>query len=533
MAAIVSVASPSSSVINEIFADESWLCISHRKKLIFTYHSYPVYERLAFPNKNFHTHFLEKCLLHFLRIGTIATNMAVEGNRMGHKKEHWTSRVGFILASAGAAIGLGQIWKFPYVTGMSGGGAFFLLFIIFTLLIGLPMLISEYIIGRGSGKEAISAYKKLAPDSAWVWVGRLGVIGSFLLLSFYSVVGGWVLIYSVRSVLGKIIAEGADYSALFGSIISSPVTTLVGLFIFTLLNVIVIAFGIANGIERANKIMMPLLFIFFIVLVVRALTLDGAMEGVVFFLAPDFSKLTGESILFALGQSFFSLSVGFSCMVTYSSYLKRDVSLTSSAGSVAALNIFTSFLAGLAIFPVVFALGFEPTEGPGLLFMVLPAAFGEIPFGAFFLALFLVLLLFATLTSSFSLYEIIVAAITANGKLSRKQAALIIGLVVFVAAIPSALTESVLFDVTIFGKTIFDATDYLVSNILLPLGGLLIALFIIHRADKSFVKEEFLLAGNAGETLYKAWRGLMTWLVPIVIIVVFLDTLGLTKWIFG
>src|SRR5690606_35664391 len=250
---------------------------SPRKKLIFTNHSYPVYERLAFPNKNIHTHFLEKCLLHFLRIGTIATNMAVEGNRMGHKKEHWTSRVGFILASAGAAIGLGQIWKFPYVTGMSGGGAFFLLFIIFTLLIGLPMLISEYIIGRGSGKEAISAYKKLAPDSAGVWVGRLGVTGSFLLcsfysvvggwvlilLSFYSVVGGWVLIYSARSVLGKIIAEGADYSALFGSIISSPVTTLVGLFIFTLLNVIVIAFGIANGIERANKIMMPLLFIFF------------------------------------------------------------------------------------------------------------------------------------------------------------------------------------------------------------------------------------------------------------------------------
>src|SRR5690606_13142027 len=212
---------------------------------------------------------------------------------------------------------------------------------------------------------------------------------------------------------------------------------------------------------------------------------------------------TGESILFALGQSFFSLSVGFSCMVTYSSYLKRDVSLTSSAGSVAALNIFTSFLAGLAIFPVVFALGFEPTEGPGLLFMVLPAAFGEIPFGAFFLALFLVLLLFATLTSSFSLYEIIVAALTASSKLSRKQAAWFIGVIVFIAAIPAALTESVLSDVTLFGLSIFDATDYLVSNILLPLGGLLIALFIIHRADKKFVQEEFLLAGKTNVFFYQ------------------------------
>lgn len=452
---------------------------------------------------------------------------------MERQREQWTSKIGFILASAGAAVGLGQIWKFPYVTGMSGGGAFFLIFIIFTLLIGMPMLISEYIIGRGTASEAISAFKKLAPKSAWVWVGRLGVIGSFLLLSFYSVVGGWVLIYSVRSVLGKIISERADYGALFGSIIATPTTTLIGLFFFTLINVIVIALGIASGIERANKIMMPLLFIFFLVLVVRALTLEGALEGVVFFLAPDFSKITGESVLFALGQSFFSLSVGFSCMVTYSSYLKRDVSIPSAAGSVVGLNIFTSFLAGLAIFPVVFALGFEPTEGPGLLFMVLPAAFSEIPFGAFFLALFLVLLLFATLTSSFSLYEIIVAALTASGKLSRKQAAWFIGVIVFIAAIPAALTESVLSDVTLFGLSIFDATDYLVSNILLPLGGLLIALFIIHRADKKFVQEEFLLAGKTNVFFYQLWRKLMTWLVPIVIIVVFLDTLGLTKLLFG
>src|SRR5690625_89575 len=240
---------------------------------------------------------------------------------MKENREQWTSKFSFILASADAAIVLGAIWKFPYVTGMSGGGAFFLIFVIFTVLIGLPMLISEYIIGRGTGKEAVSAYQKLAPKSVWVWIGRLGVLGCFLLLTFYSVVGGWVLIYSGMSIPGQIIGESADYGALFGSITSNASITLVGLLLFTIVNVIVISLGIQNGIERANKYMMPLLFIFFIILVIRSLTLEGAMEGVKFFLAPDFSNITGEAVLYALGQSFFSLAVGFSCMVSYIFYL--------------------------------------------------------------------------------------------------------------------------------------------------------------------------------------------------------------------
>jgi len=391
------------------------------------------------------------------------------------------------------------------------------------------MLISEFIIGRGAGKEAVSAYKRFAPNSVWVWIGRIGVIGCFLLLTFYSVVGGWVLIYTLLSIPGKVIQDGASYEALFGSIISSPIATLVGLLLFTCINVIVISFGIKNGIEKANKYMMPLLFIFFLIIVVRALTLDGAMEGVRFFLAPDFSSITKESILYALGQSFFSLAVGFSCMVTYSSYLKKDVNLTSSAGTVVSMNIFVSLLAGLAIFPVVFALGFEPAEGPGLLFIVLPAAFGELPFGALFLSLFLILFLFATLTSSFSLYEIIVAAFTSNGKRSRKSVTIVLGIILFIAAIPAALSESMLADVMVFGKNIFDATDFLVSNILLPLGSVLIALFIIHKMDKSLVKEEYHLGGNNQRSFYPIWRFLMTFIVPITIIVVFLNTLGIIR----
>ncbi|MBM7714095.1 NSS family neurotransmitter:Na+ symporter [Bacillus thermophilus] len=446
---------------------------------------------------------------------------------MEERKEQWSSKLGFILASAGAAIGLGAIWKFPYVTGMSGGGAFFLIFVVFTLLIGLPMLISEFIIGRGSGREALSAYKKLAPDSFWVWVGRLGLLGCFLLLSFYSVVGGWVLIYSGLSLPGKIIADGANYPDLFGAVTGSPWITLLGLLLFTLANVLVIASGVQNGIEKANKYMMPLLFLFFIILVIRSLTLDGAMEGVKFFLAPDFSNITGESLLYALGQSFFSLAVGFSCMVTYSSYLKKDVSLTSSAGSVVGMNIFVSLLAGLAIFPVVFAFGYEPAEGPGLLFIVLPSVFSQLPFGEVFLSMFLLLFLFATLTSSFSLYEIIVAAFTANGKRSRKQVTWLAGVVIFIAAIPAALSSSSLSNFTIFGKSVFDATDYLVSNLMLPFGSLLIALFIIHRMDKVLVKEEFLLNGTIAPGFYSGWRLLMTWIVPATIVVVFLNTLGL------
>ncbi|OLN21142.1 hypothetical protein BTO30_16530 [Domibacillus antri] len=441
------------------------------------------------------------------------------------KTEQWSSKIGFILSSAGAAIGLGAIWKFPYVTGQSGGGAFLLLFILFTLLIGLPMLITEFIIGRGSGREAVSAYKKLAPDSFWTGIGKIGVAGCFLLLSFYSVVGGWVLIYTIMALFGGVIGNG-DPGALFGAVTGNPWLTLGGHALFMLLNIIIIAAGVQNGIERASKYMMPLLFIFFIILVIRSLTLDGAMEGVQFFLQPDFSKITGESVLYALGQSFFSLAVGFSCMVTYSSYLNKDVSIPASAGSVALMNIFVSVLAGLAIFPVVFAFGFEPAEGPGLLFVVLPSVFSQLPFGELCLFLFLLLFLFATLTSSFSLLEIITAAFMKGNPAARKKISWISGLIVFIAGIPAALSFSVLSDVLFFDRTVFDATDFLVSNILLPLGNLLIALFIAWRMDKVIVKEQYYLNADSLAGTYPAWITLMRWLVPITIAVVFVYSIS-------
>ncbi|WP_299094071.1 sodium-dependent transporter [uncultured Metabacillus sp.] len=445
---------------------------------------------------------------------------------MQNKREQWSSKLGFILSSAGAAIGLGAIWKFPYVAGMNGGAAFFLVFLAFTVLIGLPMLISEFIIGRGAKQEAISAYKKLAPDSLWDNIGKLGVIGCFLLLSFYCVVGGWVLVYSLLSIVGQVIHAGANYPELFGKVTSSPSITLLGLALYLLINIIVITFGIKNGIERASKYMMPLLFLFFIVLVARSLTLDGAMAGVEFFLKPDFTSVTGDGILYALGQSFFALAVGFSCMVTYSSYLDKSVSIPASATSVVVMNIFVSLLAGLAIFPAVFALGLEPTEGPGLLFIVLPTVFSQIPFGEFFLSLFLLLFLFATLTSSFSLLEIIVSAFTEGGKRSRKGVSWVAGAAVFLAGIPAALSMGPLSDLLIFEKTIFDATDYLVSNILLPLGNLLIAVFISFKMNKALIKQEFILANSYPPQLFAVWRFLMRWVVPLTIAIVYLHSLG-------
>lgn len=439
----------------------------------------------------------------------------------------WSSKIGFILASAGAAIGLGAIWKFPYVTGMNGGGIFLLLFIAFTLLLGLPMLISEFIIGRGSGKEAVSAYKKLAPNSIWTFVGRLGVLGCFLLLSFYSVVGGWVLIYTLMSIFGFIIQGGADYAALFQLVTASPWITLLGTILFLLINLIVITMGVKEGIEKASKYLMPLLFVFFIIIVIRAVTLEGAMEGIIFFLKPEISNITTESVLYALGQSFFALAVGFSAMVTYGSYLNEKTSIPFAAATVCVMNILVSLLAGLAIFPVVFSFGLEPAEGPGLLFIVLPAAFSQMPMGELFLALFLILFLIATLTSSFQLIEIIVAAFTERGRFSRKKVTWMAGLIILLASIPAGLAPGLLSDITLFDKNIFDLTDYLVSNILLPFGALLIALFIILRMDRLLVKEQFTMAGKQSARFFQIWWFLMRYIVPVTIIIVFLNTLGI------
>ncbi|MCY1026025.1 sodium-dependent transporter, partial [Mammaliicoccus sciuri] len=341
----------------------------------------------------------------------------------------------------------------------------------------------------------------------------------------YSVVGGWITIYTALGLTGNLISDDTNYSKVFEQIIGEPFTVLIGVFVFILMNVVVLNFGIKKGIERANNVLMPLLFIFFIILVVRAVTLEGASEGLSFFFSFNFEDFSAEGVLYALGQSFFALAVGFSCMVTYSSYLSKKESLPTSAMSVSIMNIIVSILAGMAIFPVVFAFSLEPTEGPGLLFIVLPNVFAQMAFGSVFLTLFLLLFLFATLTSSFSQFEIIISAFEKEGKRSRSKIVWVLGLLTFIACIPSSLSYGVLADVSIFGKSIFDATDYLVSNILLPIGCLLIAIFISFRMDQAIVKREFQMGNQLSLKWFKLWKFLMRYIIPIIILIVFICSL--------
>lgn len=447
-------------------------------------------------------------------------------------KDQWSSKLGFILAASGSAIGLGAIWKFPYVAGTSGGGAFLLIFLLFTFLIGLPLLMGEFIIGRSTQKDAINSYKEIAPNTSWHLIGRLGIVTCFILLSFYSVVGGWVLIYIWKTATGSLSGlTQADYGDLFGNIVSNPYISVGAQFIFMIMTTFVIAKGVTSGIEKASKYMMPALFVLFIILTIRSFTLDGAMEGVSFFLKPDFANVTSETILFAMGQSFFALSIGVSVMVTYSSYLSKKESLPQSAISIVLMNLLVAILAGLVIFPAVFAYGLEPDAGPTLLFNVLPTIFGQMPFGTLFFLAFLILFLFAALTSAFSMLEIIVAATSKGDDTKRKKYAWIIGAAIFVIGVPSALSYGVLSDFTIFGKILFDAFDFLVSNILMPLGALLIAIFIPMKISKEKLYDELRTGSNIGKRLFSVWFLLIRYVAPVAILIVFADVLGLLNFL--
>ncbi|WP_010281788.1 sodium-dependent transporter [Bacillus timonensis] len=444
------------------------------------------------------------------------------------QSEQWSSKISFILAAAGSAIGLGAIWKFPYVAGTSGGGIFFLLFLFFTLLIGLPLLLAEFVIGRSTQKNAIDSFKELAPRTNWHFVGRLGFITNAILLSFYSVVGGWILIYLFSGSIGRLngLTE-TEYGKYFGETISNPFLVVTAQLVFMLITIIVVAKGVQAGIETASKWMMPALFILFIVIIIRSVTLENSLEGIMFILKPSLSSITSDTILFALGQSFFALSVGACTMLTYSSYLSKKENLVQSAFSIVLLNILVTLLAGLAIFPAVFAFSLEPDAGPVLLFNVLPTVFSNMPFGMIFLVAFLLLFLFATLTSAFSMLELIVSNLSKGDEQKRKLNAWVSGLVIFMIGVPSSLSFGVWSDVSLFGKSIFDFADYLVSNILLPIGAFFISLFVSFKFPRKALFEEMRLGSGFPFTLLKVWFFLIRYVVPIVIVIVFLDSLGI------
>jgi len=442
------------------------------------------------------------------------------------EREQWSTKLGFILSAAGSAIGLGAIWKFPYITGQNGGGAFLMLFLLFTLLIGLPLLLAEFSIGRAGGQDAVTSYKKLAPNKPWYAIGILGVITCFILLSFYSVIGGWIIIYLFKAATGSLSnVQNVGYDELFTTTISNTALSLSMQFIFILIIILVVAKGVQKGIERMSKIMMPALAVLFLILVARSLTLPHAIDGVRFLLQPDFSKVNSQTVLEAMGQSFFTLSLGVSVMVTYSSYLSKKESLPKSAISIVGMNIAVVLLAGLAIFPAVFAFDMKPDAGPVLLFHVLPSIFSQLPFGMLFFFLFLIVFLFAALTSGFSMLEMIVAIITKGDPDKRKKWAWIIGLGIFFVGIPSALSYGVLADFQIFGKTFFDLADYTVSNVLMPIGALLIAIFVSWVMKKSTVFQELEEGSGMKKGVFQAWYFLLRYIVPILIIIVMFNVL--------
>jgi len=446
----------------------------------------------------------------------------------GTERGNWQSQFGFIAAAAGSAVGLGNIWKFPYLAGRYGGAAFVLVYLILIIFIGVPLMNSELLVGRKSGRNAVGAFKALAPNTPWFIVGAMGILAGFIILSYYSVVAGWAVAYLFKS--GAYMAAEADHANIFVGSITNPVIPVIWHFIFMLMCIGIVVAGIEKGIEKYSKILMPLLVLILFVLILRSVTLSGAGKGLAFYLKPDFSKLTAEGILAALGQAFFSLSLGMGCMIVYGSYLKKDQDIPVNSYWICGADTAIAFLAGLAIFPAVFAFGLEPGAGPGLTFITVPAVFAAMgPVGHFFGILFFFLLTIAALTSAISLLEVVSAYFIDEAKWDRKKAVWIMGLIIFLLGIPSSLGLGVWSGVKIIGgRDIFDSLDYIASNIFLPLGGFLLCIFIGWYWGTTKATEEANI-GAKSIKLGNTYSFLIKYIVPIAIFIVFLNSIGVIK----
>jgi NSS family neurotransmitter:Na+ symporter len=430
--------------------------------------------------------------------------------------------MGFVLAASGSAIGLGNVWKFPYVTGQNGGGAFVLIYLVCIFAVGLPIMLAEFTLGRKTNLNPVGAFKALKPNTPWVGVGYMGVVAGFLILSFYGVVGGWTLAYIVKSFSQSVLEfqSPKDAGQFFGEFIANPTEVVIYHALFMGLCMSIVIKGVHGGIERTCDILMPTLFVILLILMVRSLTLPGAMEGVKFYLSPDFSKITPSVILIALGQAFFSLSLGMGAMLTYGSYLSEKENLTSATVYVVLFDTMIALLVGMVIFPAVFAMGLEPAEGPSLVFSVLPAVFSSMPFGTVVSIIFFVLLAIAAITSGISLLEVVVAYFIDQVGWARKKAVLIVGLIIFTLGIPSGLSFGVMSDVKFMDKTFFDIVDNIASNYLLPLGGMLTAVFVGWKWGVVKAREEI----EKHETRFhwaNQWGFLIRYITPVAVAFVF------------
>ncbi len=446
-------------------------------------------------------------------------------------REHFGSRAAVIMAMAGSAIGLGNIWRFPFIAGQYGGAAFILVYIFFCLLVSLPILLCESVIGRRTHKNTVGAMKELAPGSGWKFLGLLTVIAPVILLSYYSVVGGWSVEYLYKAVTLQFRPEAAsEVPGMFGSFVSSSGRPVLCLFVFLAITAVIVYLGVKKGIERFSKVSMPVLFVLVLVIAVYSMTLAGSNEGVQYLVRPDFSKLTPDALAAALGQSFFSLSLGAGTMLTYSSYVSKDEDLVASGAGTAVSDLLFAVLAGFAVMPAVFASGIAPTAGPGLVFETLPFIFAKMGSAAGFMSaaasiVFFLTILVAALTSSISMMEVGVAYLVEERHVSRHRATLGIFFFSFAAGILCSLSFGPLSGVKIAGNSIFDFLDKLCSNWLLTLGALFFCLFVGWKMDRSAVRDELTNGGSRtfNARVFPVIYFLVRYIAPAAILLVFLS----------
>ncbi|MDR2680398.1 MAG: sodium-dependent transporter [Tannerella sp.] len=443
-------------------------------------------------------------------------------------RDTFGSRLGVIFATVGCAVGLGNIWRFPYMLGSNGGAAFLLIYFLCALLLGLPVMIAEFYIGRHSRRNAVGAFKAIVPKTGWAVIGYNGVLAAFIILGFYSVISGWTFEYVFQSVTDSFTGKSVnDFESEFLLFSSGTFRPLFWALLFIFITHFIVTSGVKKGIERFSKLLMPVLFVILVVLCIRSVTLPGAMSGLAFLFAPDFGKIDSSVLLSAMGQAFFSLSVGMGCLITYSSYFGDKTNLQSTALQVAIIDTFIAVLAGIMIFPAVFSFGIEPAAGVELVFITLPNVFSKLPLGNLWACIFFLLLSVAALTSTISLHEVATAYLHEERHISRKKAAYCVSSGVIVLAVLSSLSFGILKDFTVFGLTIFDFLDYVTAKLMLPLGGMFICIFVGWRIDKKILKAELTNRGTATFYFFGVYSILLKYAAPVAIAFIFLNELGL------
>ena len=451
---------------------------------------------------------------------------------MSNERGNFGSKIGIVLATAGSAVGLGNVWRFPYMVGEDGGAAFILVYIICILLLGLPGMICEFIVGRHAQANAAAAYDKLSGGRPWKLVGYLGILTSTIILGFYAVVAGWCLQYLYAALVGQLSGDANYVKDYFVSFSSSPVRPVLFGIAFILITHLVVVRGVRGGIERASKTLMPILFLLLLILVVASCLLPGAMEGVRFLFQPDFSKLSSNVMLDALGQAFFSLSLGTACLCTYASYFSRDTNLLASAGQIALLDTMIAILSGLMIFPAAASVGISPDSGPSLIFITLPnvfqQAFAAMPIAGYVVGvMFFALLVFAALTSTISMHEIGTAFFTEEWNMPRRRSAWVITVVASLICVVCSLSVGAIDELKLLGISVMDFCDQLTANFMLPTGALLACLFVGWYIPRQVAHDEFTNWGTHGQRIFPVFLFAVRYVCPLCIVLVFLHQLGI------